>query len=309
MKTIVIAGLALATASIALGADTLVAAKNLYASAAFEDALATLGRLDLSTSDSEAARQAEEYRAFCLYALGRIREAESVAEAIVRKEPLAQLSSPDASPRIQAMFTDVRKRLLPSLLRDRFRAARTAFDAKDFTLAVATLAQARSMIAEANKIGASDPGLADLGVLVDGFLELTRSAVERAQPSGGAAAAAGATAAGRVEPAAPATPAPTQRHTQIYSSLDDGVVPPVAIDQRLPSVAPQLLVVMRSRSVKGVLDVVIDEQGKVVETELRQSLNSAFDQKLLEAARQWKYRPATRNGDPVAYRKTLLVTP
>jgi hypothetical protein len=99
------------------------------------------------------ARQADEYRAFCLYALGRTREAESIAESIIRREPLARLDAADASPRLEALFADVRKRLLPSLIRDRYRAAKSALEQKSLAVAEPQLAEARLMIVEAERLG------------------------------------------------------------------------------------------------------------------------------------------------------------
>jgi len=52
---------------------------------------------------------------------------------------------------------------------------------------------------------------------------------------------------------------------------------------------------------------VISEDGRVEEAVIRQSINPAYDQLLLEAARRWKYRPALRAGVPVRYTKTILV--
>src|ERR1044072_7562827 len=127
-----------------LGAqDSLSAAKELYASAAYEDALSTLTRLTEGGSAApDIARQVDEYRAFCLYALGRTGEAESVAESMLRRDPLMKLDSADISPRLETMFSNVRKRMLPTLIRDRFRAARAALDQKNLSAAAAQLADA-----------------------------------------------------------------------------------------------------------------------------------------------------------------------
>ena len=122
MKALLIIGAVLAGTEAVLGAqDPLSAAKDLYASAAYEEALSALNILNSGSSAPEIARQADRYRAFSLFALGRTREAESIAESLIRKEPLAPLDEADVSPRIEKMFTDVRKRLLPSLIRERFR--------------------------------------------------------------------------------------------------------------------------------------------------------------------------------------------
>src|SRR5207247_7161209 len=129
MHTIVAFGFVLSAATTAVTAQDLLSnAKDQYAAAAYEDALATLTRVEQASPD--VARQVEQYRVFCLFALGRTAEAETSAEAFMRSQPLARLD--DASPRIEAMFLAVRKRLLPSLIRAEFRTARSALDEKNF---------------------------------------------------------------------------------------------------------------------------------------------------------------------------------
>src|ERR1051325_1810591 len=94
----VIAALVAASQAGLRAQDTLSAAKDLYASAAYEDALSTLMRItEGGTAAPDVARQVDEYRAFCLYALGRTGEAESVAEGMLRKDPLLKLDAADVS--------------------------------------------------------------------------------------------------------------------------------------------------------------------------------------------------------------------
>jgi hypothetical protein len=327
MKAIVIVGVVLTAAQAGLGAqDSLSAAKDLYASAAYEDALSTLTRLngDVSTAP-EIVKQVDEYRAFCLYALGRTGEAESVAESIIRKEPLTKLDVADASPRLELMFTNVRKRLLPSLIRERFRTARSSLDQKDYSAAEPQLAEARLMISDAEKLGVKDDGLADLSILVDGFLQLIRStADQRTSPAPApapasapvpvpapAAAAAGSNAL--TPPARPQVP-----HTlppvapgsaRVYNVGDDGVSPPVALDQRLPAMTIELARIVKALKTTMLLDVVIDERGDVVDSIVRRSINESFDDLIVRASRRWKYRPAMKDGGPVRYVKTLVLVP
>jgi len=285
--------------------DALGAAKDLYASAAYEDALAALTRMD-ATPDS--AREVDEYRAFCLYALGRTSEAETVAEALIRRDPLVEIDSRDASPRIEAMFTDVRKRLLPGLIRSEYRAGRELFDQKKTAEAQPHLASAAQMLARAQKLGAWDDSLADLRVLVDGFLELTR-----------ADAAASAKASPAAAPPAPAAASPTSAATpdkalskapagKTFDAADENLTPPVAIYQVFPPVPPSLMPIVSSATKGGVLDVVIDETGSVQDVTMRQSVNPMYDTLLLGAARRWKYRPALKNGVPVKFVKTIIVS-
>ena len=323
-RTIAIAGVMLVTAGGArLNAqDPLSAARDLYASAAYEDALSTLSRLDGAAAPG-VARKADEYRAFCLYALGRTREAESIAESIIRREPLARLDAADASPRLEALFADVRKRLLPSLIRDRYRVAKSALEQKSLAGAEPQLAEARLMIAEAERIGVKDDGLADLSVLVDGFLQLIRSAADQRPAPVPAAAVPAATVAAAAAPrpaepspavgpraVAPSAPSPASANAaHIYSVEDEGITPPAVVEQRMPAMSVELQAITKASKTTGAIDVVIDETGRVVDATIRQSLNSSFDLLIVRSARNWKYRPAMKDGIPVRYRKTLLLVP
>jgi hypothetical protein len=181
MKAIVILGLLVVAVPAVLAAqDPLSTAKDLYASASYEEALTTLAGIEPSSA-TETTRQVDMYRAFSLYALGRTAEAEKVAESLIRRDPLVELD--EASPRIEAMFQDVRKRLLPVMIRAEYRTARADLDQKKPESAKAHLIDARQMLARAQKLGAWDEGLADLQVLVDGFLDLTRAAADQAVPA------------------------------------------------------------------------------------------------------------------------------
>jgi TonB family protein len=59
----------------------------------------------------------------------------------------------------------------------------------------------------------------------------------------------------------------------------------------------------------GILDIVIDETGSVVDTIVRRSVMPSFDTLLVRAARYWKYRPAMKDGVPVRYVKTVVIVP
>jgi len=239
---------------------------------------------------------------FCLFALGRTAEAETSAEAFMRSQPLARLD--DASPRIEAMFLAVRKRLLPSLIRAEYRTARSALDEKNFPKGEPHLIQARKMLAAAQEAGAWDEGLADLSVLVDGFIELGRRAAPapaEAPPQPAAPVATSREADSRPRAEAPVAVA-------IYTTGDEGVVPPAVIDQTLPSLPSALRGIMRLARPTGLLDVLVDETGTVQASEIRQSTHPSYDALLLNASRGWKYRPATKDGTPVRFRKRILIS-
>jgi TonB family protein len=330
MKAILITiGVALIGCTTFLGAqDRLSTAKELYASAAYEEALIALTSIAEESPVPEVARQVDEYRAFCLYALGRTREAETVAETMIRREPLLRLDSADASPRLESMFTDVRKRMLPSIIRDRFRVARSAVDKKNFAAAEAPLTEARLMIVEAQKLDIKDEGLGDLSVLVDGFLQLIRSTSEQqaaARPAPAVAAAPQPVSPLPIPPPQlPPPPEPPAQQTapipqpapsvanagqRVYSLDDEDVTPPVAVDQRMPAMPAEMTMMVKALHTTGVLDIVIDEKGDVVDATIRRSVTLGFDAAVLRTARRWKYRPATRNGAPVRYLKTIALIP
>ena len=304
MKYVVLLGLALTVAGSAAAQDPLSAAKDLYASAAYEDALSALSRVKEGAPD--LAQQVDQYRAFSLFALGRTAEAESVVEAVIRRDPLVIPDSRDASPRITALFSQVRKRLLPELIRDGYRAARATMDKGDMVGAVPRLEQVRKMLAEAKSSGTSNDALADLGVLVDGFLDLAKSASDRAA----AEAAAAKPAPETTTTAAAAAPVETvvRRPPPVYSALDADVVAPTAIRQQLPTIPHSVARTMTNGKGTGVLEVTINEKGRVDQAMMREPVNPIFDSVVLAAAREWQYRPATRSGEPVKYVKRIGVS-
>jgi tetratricopeptide (TPR) repeat protein len=305
MQAIVIAGFMFAAA--APGAqNTLGAARELYASAAYEDALSALEGLDRNDAPDHG-RQVDEYRAFCLYALGRTDEAERVAESLIRKDPLIQLNEDEASPRIAAMFTGVRKRLLPGLIREEFRIAKAALGEKKTAEAEPHFLQARQLLAEAEKIELWDDTLADLRVLVDGFLDLSRSRATRPQPEIASTRGIENTAAPAA--VAPADPTPPAIAPRIYTAADAQVTPPVVVRQVMPSIPLELVRIVNAREPKrGLLDVVIDERGAVAQAVMRDSVHPMYDEIMVNAAGAWKYRPAMKDGVPVAYVKTIVIT-
>jgi len=255
----------------------------------------------------DVAGQIDQYRAFCLYALGRVEEGDAVVETLVRREPSLQLNAEDVSPRLAARFTDVRKHLLPSLIRDAYRAGKSALDAKNYAEAEPQLAQAGRLLTDAERLGAVDAALSDLRLLVDGFLELAHGAVNaREAAATKTAAAPPASVPATPEPAAPA-PAQAKAPAEASTIADADVSPPVALSQNLPTAPAALTTIMRGSQAQGIVEVVISKDGSVEEAVIRRSVNAAYDQLLLEAARRWKYRPALKAGVPVRYTKTILV--
>lgn len=299
------------------GQDPLAAAKNLYAAASYEDALAALAKV-IDGAPASVARQAYQYQAFTLFALGRTAEAEQTAEMWVRIDPLGRLNPGEASPRLEAMFAAARKRVLPLLLRDEYRAAHDAIEHADMEDAEPHLVRARQLIDEVRATGGGDATLTDLALIIDGFLGLAKAAARPSaspdpahppapvDPPPGAAASAAArprtAAAGPIS----ATPAPA---AIIHSGPGTThLVPPVAISQIAPEVPRAIGELLRGTTKKVlVVELLIDERGNVENARLVEPVQPLYDQLMLRAARQWKYQPATFDGTPVKFRRAVSI--
>jgi TonB family protein len=278
-----------------LAQDSLSAARELYASAAYEDALAVLSRLNAAGLRPDDGRTADQYRALCLLALGKNAEAAQAIEAVVAGQPLYRPSEGEVSPRVRAAFSDVRQRVLPGLVQQRYALYKTAFDRKDYQTSSAGFNELLALYADPDMaLAGSKPPLADLRVLIGGFYDLSLQALAPAPAPEPARANASLTRT----PAAPIV----QEPQRLYSSTDDGVVPPVTLRQQLPSFPGQV-----TRPMVGAVEVVIDENGYVVQATMRASVVPNYDRQVVNAAQNWRYKPATLNGAPVKYRKMVQV--
>jgi hypothetical protein len=271
--------------------ESLSAARDLYAAAAYEDALDVLNRLrgrDRSENDS---RTIEQYRAFCLLALGRSEEAERAIEAVVAAEPFYSPSTTEVSPRIRSAFTDVRRRMLPMIVQQKYTQAKAAFDRKDYDSASDQFKSVLDMFNDPD-LGSTGnrPPLSDLLTLSVGFHELSVSA---ATPP----------PAPPPPPQAVVVPPPAPVLGQIYGSSDGTVVPPIAIRQTLPPHTRP-----RTEAARGLLEVVIDERGEVESAVMRLPVDPSYDRTAVSAAKSWRYTPATLSGVPVKFRKVIQIS-
>lgn len=272
--------------------ESIAAARDLYASAAYEDALAILNKLPENNRPVEEAKAIGQYRAFCLLALGRTAEAEHAIETVVAAEPMYRPAN-DLSPRVRTAFSDVRRRVLPSIIQQKYAQAKAAFDRKEFAAAAAGFSQVLDAMADPDIVAAAGQSpLADLRTLAVGFKDLATTAA--APPPLPVAAAAPAPAP--VEPPAPKVP-------KIYSAADSDVIAPVVMKQELPAYPGQVVLPRQ-----GLIEVVIDENGAVENAFMRMSVMNTYDGLAIAAARNWRYRPAMLNGTPVKYRKAVQVT-
>lgn len=295
---IALAGCLAAAAPVRAQETTLARAKEFYAAAAYEEALDVLRRLNGSNGTTPAAeaetREIAVYQLFCLLALGRADETKKIIETIVRADPLYHLSEEDASPRVRTLFEDTRKPLLPGIIKDLYAQAKAAYDRKDATEAVAGFDRVIALIADAGLADA--PGIGDINTLATGFRDLIK--VPATNPP------AAPPPALKTDPSPP-PPAPPKVETKLYGPEDAVVTRPVAISNALPAWRPVGL--DARQEFRGDLELIVDETGVVTSAILRRSIHRTYDPLLVDAAKKWKFHPATLNGQPVRYRYVLEV--
>jgi TonB family protein len=272
------------------GRDVVGPARDLYASARYDEALAVLN--DLRPADAANAvsdrKSIEQYRSLCLLALGRGTEAESAIAAVVTADPAYLPGEVEASPRVRAAFSDVRRRLLPDIASSRYAEAKALFDRKDYATAATHFRQVVRLLDDPDMGGK----LSDLRTLVTGFLDLSVAATPPPEPPKPVPAA----------PVAPTVPQPDPN--RIYTMGDRDVTAPVVIRQQMPPLTSTMKLQSRGR---GIVEVVIDEQGRVTNIAVRESVHPLYDAELLSAGKDWKYQPATFLGKPVRYRKLIQI--
>jgi tetratricopeptide (TPR) repeat protein len=284
----------LATLTTSSAQESLTDARQLYASADYKGALTMLNTL-LAASPSPQERQSIElYRTFCLVALGNTDEANKAIEAMVSRDPLYRPNMDDVPPRLRTVFSDARKKLLPSLIQERYLIAKAAFDRGEMKMAADGFTQVLMALSDPDiAVAAKQSPLSDLRVLAAGFNDLTVRAL--APPP--------VPVAPLVAAAPPPPAVTTPREPVIYSVDDKNVLPPDKVRQDMPQY-PGRVAFDRA----GVLEVVIDANGAVEEATMVLSVEPLYNRLLLAAAKNWVYRPARLDGKPVKYRKRIQVS-
>jgi hypothetical protein len=271
--------------------DSLAVARTLYASARYDEALDLLDRLRFEAAGSPTdALALEKHRALCLLALGREGEAESAFAGVVAVDPSYLPDTREVAPSVRLFFRDVRRRMLPGIVRARYVEAKGAYDRHEYETAAGRFREVSALLADQDM----EPGHDDLCELVAGFEELSRAKADEMLRD-----------AEDTEPSPPAAADPVPASVpDIYGPESPGVMRPVTLAQEIPPLPADSRLPGRSR---GVIEVVIDEQGRVASVVLRQPIHETYDRRLIEAAIQWRYEPARADGKAVKYRKTIEV--
>jgi hypothetical protein len=269
--------------------DVVGEARTLYASARYDEALAVLDDLRPTEAPGPVAdlKSIEQYRSLCLLALGRDSEAETAIAAVITADPSYLPSDAEASPRVRAAFSDVRKKLLPEIAAQRYADAKATFDHKEYARATQQFRRVLALLDDPDMAGRQG----DLRTLASGFLDLAIAATPPPEPPKPAPVAA-------PEPPPPPKPDPNR----IYTAEDADVTPPTVLRQEVPRLTPTMKPQARMH---GVVEIVIDEQGRVAAIAIRESIQPIYDAQLLSKGRDWRYEPATLYGVPVKYRKLI----
>jgi hypothetical protein len=276
---VVLAMLSLSTTA-AGGQDGVARAKDLYNAAYYEDALDLLNGLMGDVSSPVERQGVQEYRALCFLALDRPEEADKAVAEMIDADPFYSPNPEQLPPRFLSAFERVRRDHLPTLIRERYATARTEFGQRQFTPALKSLELVVTLIElvpPAPDGRAADEQSDLLGIQTGARELIQRIRADRDQPPG----------------------------EHIYSSNDSGVVAPAPIRAEIPVWRPA---VGDGRSFQGELELVIDRSGNVQSAKLVTPISPAYDAVLLDAAKQWTFRAATKDTQPVPYRTRLTIS-
>ena len=282
-------------------AQSLEAAKELYASAEYESALAMLNELRSTDRPREEQQSIELYRVLCLVATGKETDARGAMEGLVTRNPMFRPTS-DLPPRVRNTYAETRKKLLPAAVQAAYQEAKAAFDIKDFTGAERGFALVLQVLADPDMdVAASKSPLSDIRMLATGFHELSAKGAIPPEPVAPAPVPA-LVPAPAPSPVVQELPPPPPRVAKVYNASDGNVVPPLTLHQQIPPFRGQV----REAQV-GIIEVVVDTMGGVESAAMIASINPQYDRQALAAARLWQYQPARLDGVPVKYVKRIQV--
>src|SRR5918994_1011767 len=119
---------------------SITAARELYASAEYDAALQVLDRLSAAAAGNDERQSIDLYRTLCLLAIGRRDDANRAIESIIARDPLFRPGN-DLSPRTRGVFSEAKRRVLPSVLQQYYSEAKAAFERKEYEAAAAAFKQ------------------------------------------------------------------------------------------------------------------------------------------------------------------------
>jgi hypothetical protein len=282
------------TAAPARAQASLVKAKELYASANYDEALTMLNSLGSAEGGSDDAAAVAMYRVLCLVAIGRSADVDAAIERLVSQYPLYRPPSDELSPRMRTAISSARLKALPAMVQKRYAEAKTAYDSGDFANAGSGFKWVLSALADPDiAYLAGQSPLADIKVLASGFVDLSAKAMAPPPPAPVPVAVV----------APPPPSAPTRDLKRIFTPEDSDVVAPVTVRQTMPRFPGAL-----TTQASGVLELVIDAAGNVETARIVQPVHPQYDGMIVSAAKRWLYQPAKVDGSAVRYLKRIQIS-
>jgi tetratricopeptide (TPR) repeat protein len=259
--------------------DSLSRARNFYYATYYEEALDVLDQMTADGLVASELQTVREYRVLCLLALDRAPEAEKILEQMIESDPFYQPARESAAPAMLTAVARTRRRVIPALLPEAYGKARIDFDNRRYAESTARLERVLRLVKEANLLagGPDLPNVRDIERLASSLLVESRAAGDRRPPS-------------------PAR--------SIYSKADAGVTAAVPVRQDIP---PWSAGMLDGSHLDGMLELVVDSDGSVRSARMVVPIHPAYDLVLVDAARKWRFRPASKEGRPVAYAETVAI--
>ena len=299
------------TATSARAQASLERAKELYASASYDEALAMLNSLEARQSEdgapvngrSDEAAAIALYRVLCLVAVGRSGEVNTAIDRLVSQYPLYRPPSDELPPRMLVAFSSARLKLLPSMVQQRYAEGKAAFDRGDFTTASVGFKWVLGALNDPDiTYLAGQSPLSDIRTLATGFSDLSEKALAPPpSPAPAPTPPAPAPVPLAVIEAPPVVPARDLQ--RVFSSEDAGVAAPSTIRQNMPRFTGTA-----NTPASGVIELIVDANGAVESARLIEAVHPQYDNVVLSAAKKWKYEPARFDGTPVRYKKLIQVS-
>jgi periplasmic protein TonB len=79
----------------------------------------------------------------------------------------------------------------------------------------------------------------------------------------------------------------------------------IALVSYFPTPKPDLSTLPRGTKGDVILDIVIDTTGKIADIKMTSGLGHGIDENVIATVQQWTFRPATKDGQPVASEQEL----
>jgi len=223
---------------------------------------------------------------------------------MVKAAPEYSVSESDSPPRLVSMFSQTKRRIMPSIIRQLFTDARENFQAKEMDQARGKFEKVLTLTRDPAMKDVAD--LKDIQVLSAGYLDIVKNTPPPAPVPSKAITRTASSAPVVAESFPSATAAATPTPAAAPRPRTPTVVPAATIRQTVPSYTP--LPGTPVQELKGSVKVVIGIDGKLKAANIEESVEPRYDIRLLSAAKSWLYKPAMVGGRAIESEKLVSVT-